>query len=73
MSFYCICEECGAKFAGRGVRDTCQKCGGVLKSISKEVFYTNEKIEGIEDDIADLKLQNKVNEYKEKYPEHFKV
>ena len=72
MSFYRICQNCGGKYCGWGKSLICQKCGGILKSVSKEVFDYNEEIEEIENDIADLKLQNKVTEYKEKYPEHFK-
>jgi len=63
-------------------KKTIQPCGTIIptkdyfkfKSKNIGVFKKPklERIEEIEDDIADLKLQNKVNEYKEKYPEHFK-
>ncbi len=59
------CLNCNAIWYGWGVKGLCQICGSKL-------IPTNERIEEIEDDISDLKLQNKVNEYKEKYPEHFK-
>lgn len=37
------CEKCGAKFAGWGAGEICQKCGGRLKEISKEEFYEEKK------------------------------
>lgn len=59
------CCGCGTIFTGWGVKETCQICGSKLELI-------DEKIEEVENDIADLKLKNKVSEYKERYPEHFK-
>lgn len=71
MNYY-ICPGCGQRYCGWSNNKICQKCKKVLKRITREEFYPDEKIEGIEADVADLKLQGKVNEYKERYPEHFK-
>ncbi len=63
------CQNCGAVFFGWGSKMICRECGGELEPVNE---IAKERIEKIEDDISDLKLQNKVNEYKEKYPEYFK-
>ena len=62
-----LCCNCETIYTGWGVGEFCPKCGGRL-----ELIEGIEKIERIENDVADIKLQNKVNEYKERYPEHFK-
>lgn len=71
MNYY-ICEKCGQRYCGWASNRICQKCGRTLRKITREEYYASGRIEEIEDDIADIKLQNKVNEYKERYPEHFK-
>ncbi len=63
------CSNCGAIWCGWGLGEICNYCGNKLVPVNETA---NERIEEIEDDISDLKLKNKVNEYKEKYPEHFK-
>lgn len=63
------CQNCGRQFFGWGIKGICRVCGGKLVPVNESA---KERIEKMEDDISDLKLQNKVNEYKERYPEHFK-
>jgi len=42
MNYY-ICKECGTLYCGWANCTLCQKCGGVLKRISWEEFYSEEK------------------------------
>ncbi len=47
MNYY-ICLDCGQKYCGWLVNTICQKCGGLLKAVSYEEFYSEKKevIEG---------------------------
>jgi len=42
MNYY-ICLNCGQKYCGWAEGIICQKCGGVLKKITREEFYSEEK------------------------------
>lgn len=43
MNYY-ICEECGQKYCGWAESIICQKCGGKLKRISREEYYSKKKV-----------------------------
>ena len=42
MNYY-QCQKCKQRFTGWGALKACQKCGGKLKEIPKEIFYKREK------------------------------
>ncbi|MBA7549525.1 hypothetical protein ES705_42012 [subsurface metagenome] len=42
MNYY-ICFECGRKYCGWAKSIICQKCGGILKEINREEFYSEKK------------------------------
>ncbi|MBA7519058.1 hypothetical protein ES705_11132 [subsurface metagenome] len=44
MGFYKLCEKCQLKYCGWGTDKFCQKCGEKLKEITKEEFYSEEKV-----------------------------
>lgn len=50
MNYY-ICEECGQKYCGWAISETCQKCGGALESVSWEEFSLEKKRVVIEEEV----------------------
>jgi len=49
MNYY-ICEECGSLYCGWAVTIICQKCGGVLKKVTWEEYYSEKKEVVIKED-----------------------
>jgi len=43
MNYY-ICRRCGTLYCGWAVSIICQKCGGLLKAVSREEFYEKKEI-----------------------------
>ena len=52
MNYY-ICRRCGTLYCGWAVSIICQKCGGVLKRITREEFYS-EKKEVIKEEVKNV-------------------
>jgi len=48
---YNICEDCNQKYCGWAESTECQECGGKLKRITREEFYSEEK------DMKDIKVK----------------
>ncbi|MBA7610605.1 hypothetical protein ES703_17817 [subsurface metagenome] len=44
MNYY-LCENCGQKYCGWANNKECQKCGNVLKEITREEFYPEEEVD----------------------------
>ncbi|MBA7576308.1 hypothetical protein ES708_18147 [subsurface metagenome] len=42
MNYY-ICRRCGTLYCGWADNKFCQKCGGLLKAVSQEEFYSEKK------------------------------
>jgi len=42
MNYY-ICGRCGSLYCGWATSIICEKCGGVLKKVSWEKFYSEKK------------------------------
>lgn len=42
MNYY-ICLNCRQRYTGWAEGKFCQKCGGILKEITREKFYSKEK------------------------------
>jgi len=42
MNYY-ICLDCGQEYCGWAKSQICGKCGGLLKAVSYEEFYAEEK------------------------------
>jgi len=42
MNYY-ICISCGALYCGWAKSIICDKCGGLLKAVSREEYYAEEK------------------------------
>ncbi len=54
MNHY-ICEDCGQKYCGWAEGKFCQKCGGILREITREEFYPEEEGVAIKVDTKEIK------------------